>query len=60
MMWKCWDEPHPQPLPDVRGGEYVDMKNDFPRKKVSPEVKHKTLEAARKFRKEPTKSEAML
>lgn len=36
------------------------MKNDFPRKKVSPEIKRRTLEAARNFRKEPTKSEAIL
>jgi len=36
------------------------MKNSFPRQKVSPEVKRKMVEAARQFRKEPTKSEYLL
>lgn len=68
MMWKCWDkEPHPQPLPDERGGEKTTgkksvykMKNNFPRLTVSPEVQRKMLEIARQFRKEPTKSEVIL
>ncbi|MBI2333071.1 MAG: DUF559 domain-containing protein [Chloroflexi bacterium] len=68
MMWKCWDkEPHPQPLPDERGGEKTTgkkrvykMKNNFPRLTVSPEVQRKMLEIARQFRKEPTKSEENL
>ncbi|HKJ37277.1 MAG TPA: DUF559 domain-containing protein [Anaerolineales bacterium] len=37
-----------------------DMKIDFPRLKVSPEIKRKMVEVARQFRKEPTKSEAIL
>lgn len=37
-----------------------DMKNDFPRQKVPPEVKRKMVETARQFRKEPTKSEHLL
>ncbi len=36
------------------------MKNDFPRQKVSPEIKRKMVETARQFRKEPTKSEHLL
>ena len=36
------------------------MKNDFPRFEVSPEIRRKTLEIAREFRKEPTKSEDIL
>ena len=36
------------------------MKNNFPRQKVSPEVKRKMVETARQFRKEPTKSEHLL
>lgn len=36
------------------------MKNDFPRLNVSPEIRRKMLEIARQFRKEPTKSEAIL
>lgn len=36
------------------------MKNDFPRVKTSPEIKRKLVETARQFRKEPTRSEAML
>ena len=36
------------------------MKNDFPRQKVSPEIKRKMIETARQFRKEPTKSESIL
>lgn len=36
------------------------MKNDFPRLNVSPGIRHKMLEIARQFRKEPTKSEAAL
>ena len=36
------------------------MKNNFPRLKVPPEVQRKMLEIARQFRKEPTKSEAIL
>ncbi len=36
------------------------MKNDFPRVKVSSEIKRKTVETARQFRKEPTRSEHIL
>jgi len=36
------------------------MKNDFPRLVISPEVRRKMTEIAREFRKEPTKSEAIL
>ena len=36
------------------------MKNDFPRIYVPPSVKHKIVEIARKFRKEPTKGEKIL
>jgi adenine-specific DNA-methyltransferase len=36
------------------------MKNDFPRIVVSPEIRRKMVEIAREFRKEPTKSEAIL
>ena len=36
------------------------MKNDFPRLEVSPEIRRKMVEIAREFRKEPTKSEAIL
>jgi very-short-patch-repair endonuclease len=36
------------------------MKNDFPRIVVPPEIRRKMVEIAREFRKEPTKSEAML
>lgn len=36
------------------------MKNDFPRLKVSSEIKRKTVETARQFRKEPTRSEHIL
>ena len=36
------------------------MKNNFPRQKVSPEIKRKMVETARQFRKEPTKSEHLL
>ncbi|MFZ5886831.1 MAG: endonuclease domain-containing protein [Chloroflexota bacterium] len=36
------------------------MKNDFPRLIVSPEIRRKMIEVARQFRKEPTRSEAML
>ena len=36
------------------------MKNDFPRLVISPEVSRKMTEIAREFRKEPTKSEAIL
>ncbi len=36
------------------------MKNDFPRLNVSPEIHRKMVEIARQFRKEPTKSEAIL
>lgn len=36
------------------------MKNKFPRLIVSPEIRRKMLEIARQFRKEPTKSEAIL
>ncbi len=36
------------------------MKNDFPRLVVSPEIKRKMIEVAREFRKEPTRSEAIL
>lgn len=60
MMWRCWGDPHPQPLPDKRGEERGNMKNDFPRVKVSSEIKRKTVETARQFRKEPTRSEHIL
>jgi len=43
----------------VKGAEF-DMKKDFPRKTVPPNVKRKTLEIARQFRKEPTRSEHLL
>jgi very-short-patch-repair endonuclease len=36
------------------------MKNDFPRIVVPPEIRRKMVEIAREFRKEPTKSEAIL
>ena len=36
------------------------MKNNFPRQKVSREIKRKMVETARQFRKEPTKSEHIL
>ena len=36
------------------------MKNDFPRLVISPEVRRKMTEIAREFRKQPTKSEAIL
>ncbi|MDP1544540.1 MAG: DUF559 domain-containing protein [Anaerolineales bacterium] len=36
------------------------MKNDFPRLQVSPEIQRRMIEIAREFRKEPTKSEAIL
>ena len=36
------------------------MKNDFPRLVVTPEVRHKMVEIAREFRKEPTKGEKIL
>lgn len=36
------------------------MKNDFPRLDVSPEIRRRMVEIARQFRKEPTRSEAML
>jgi very-short-patch-repair endonuclease len=36
------------------------MKPDFPRLKVSPELRRKMLEVARQFRKEPTPSERIL
>ena len=36
------------------------MKNDSPRLDVSPEIRRKMTEIAREFRKEPTKSEAIL
>ena len=36
------------------------MKDEFARLRVSPEVRRKMLEIARGFRKEPTKSEAIL
>jgi len=36
------------------------MKNDFPRINVPPEVRHKMVEIAREFRKEPTPSEKIL
>ena len=36
------------------------MKNNYPRQKVSPEVKRKMVETARQFRKEPTRSEHVL
>ena len=36
------------------------MKNNFPRLIASPEIRRKLLEIARQFRKEPTKSEAIL
>ena len=36
------------------------MKNNFPRLIASPEIRRKMLEIARQFRKEPTKSEAIL
>lgn len=40
--------------------EDIAMKNDFPRLEVSPEIRRKMVEIAREFRKEPTKSEAIL
>jgi putative DNA methylase len=36
------------------------MKNDFPRLKHSSELRRKMTEVAREFRKQPTKSEAIL
>lgn len=36
------------------------MKNDFPRFVIQPEIRRKMTEIAREFRKEPTKSEAIL
>ena len=36
------------------------MKNDFPKIVVSPEVRRKTVEIAREFRKTPTRSESVL
>ena len=36
------------------------MENDFPRLVVPPEIRRKMTEIAREFRKEPTKSEAIL
>jgi len=36
------------------------MKNDFPRLVVPPEIRRRMVEVAREFRKEPTKSEAIL
>jgi very-short-patch-repair endonuclease len=36
------------------------MKNDFPRIVIPPEIRRKMVEIAREFRKEPTKSEAIL
>jgi len=36
------------------------MKNEFPRLIVSSEIKRRMIEIAREFRKEPTKSEAIL
>ncbi len=36
------------------------MKNNFPRLEVSPEIQRRMIEIAREFRKEPTKSEAIL
>lgn len=36
------------------------MKNDFPRLVISPEIQRKMTEIAREFRKDPTKSEAIL
>lgn len=36
------------------------MKNDFPRVKISSEIKRKTVETARQLRKEPTRSEHIL
>ncbi len=36
------------------------MKNDFPRLVTQPEIRRKMTEIAREFRKEPTKSEAIL
>lgn len=36
------------------------MKNEFPRVKISSEIKRKTVETARQFRKEPTRSEHIL
>ncbi len=36
------------------------MKNDSPRLNVSPDIRRKMIEIAREFRKEPTKSEALL
>ena len=36
------------------------MKNDFPQVKISSEIKRKTVETARQFRKEPTRSEHLL
>jgi adenine-specific DNA-methyltransferase len=36
------------------------MKNNFPRIKISPEIRRKMLEIAREFRKEPTASEAII
>lgn len=36
------------------------MTSDFPRLEVSPELRRKMVEIARQFRKEPTRSEAIL
>ena len=36
------------------------MKNNFPRNENSPKIRRKMTEVAREFRKEPTKSEAIL
>src|SRR5215475_14071995 len=53
--------PHPWPLPDERGGEIRnDMKNNFPRIVVPPEIRRKMIEIAREFRKEPTEGEKIL
>ncbi len=54
-------EPHPRPFPDERGWELTpNMKNDFPRIVVPPEIRHKMIEIAREFRKEPTVGEKTL
>ena len=36
------------------------MKNDFPKIYISPEVRRRMIELARKFRKEPTRGEKIL
>ena len=59
-QWMEWRNPIPGPSPTSGKGVWVNMKNDFPRIVVPPEVRRKMVEIAREFRKEPTNSEKIL